>query len=263
LIRIVIMTDLDGCLLDPETYDPGMALEFLPRLVDMGIEIIFNSSKTRLEQLYYRRIWNLNNIFAVENGAAVYIPIGKDYKTIINGVDKKIIDEKLEELKKSTRGKLLWLDDMSPIDFSYITGLPVDLAVFALEREYSTLFHPVKINRSELEKIIESIETRGFKVFTGSGRVYVISGNHDKGVAAKQIIEYLSRRRRIISIGVGDGLNDYPMLTVTDYSIVLGNRDLYNKLLLVKPSERIVYMDYRGPKAWIEAITRLIDELKK
>ncbi len=252
------MTDLDGCLLDTKTYDHEEASPYINEIKEMGIEIIFNSSKTRLEQLYYRRVWSLNNIFAVENGAAVYIPTRRDFERIVNGVEKRVIDEKIMDLKEKTRGKLLWLEDMSPADFSYITGLPVELAVLALEREYSTLFHPLRIGRRELETVIGEIESRGLKAFTGSGRVYVVSGSHDKGVAARQIIEYVSRRGRVKSIGVGDGLNDYPMLTVTDYAIVLGNMELYNKLLLVKKDEYIIYRDGKGPKTWFEAVMELL-----
>ncbi len=266
MVKIIVITDLDGCLLDPRTYDAEEAKPYLNVLINRGIRIIFNSSKTRLEQLYYREIWGVNDIFVVENGAAIHYPRRKSYEITINGIPRRVIEEGIRDIIDKTKRKLLWLEDMTPADFSNITGLPVDISVFALEREYSTLFHPLRISSDELKKVIAEIEARGFRVSTGSGRVYLVTGDHDKGLATKQVINmvstiYVKTHRHLVFIGVGDGMNDYPMLRYTDYSIVLGNKDLYNKLLLVKKPYQVIYVDERGPKAWFTAINGLLEKM--
>jgi mannosyl-3-phosphoglycerate phosphatase family protein len=72
----VIFTDLDGTLLDFDTYDPATTRPFVARLSAYGIPVIFCSSKTRREQAHYREVYALSAPFIVENGSAIYLPHG-------------------------------------------------------------------------------------------------------------------------------------------------------------------------------------------
>ena len=72
----LVFTDLDGSLLDHDTYSYTAALPMLERLSDGGIPVIFVSSKTRSEIVELRGELGNNNPFIVENGAAVFIPEG-------------------------------------------------------------------------------------------------------------------------------------------------------------------------------------------
>jgi mannosyl-3-phosphoglycerate phosphatase len=253
---IIVVTDLDGCLLDPATYDYNEAVEPLYSLLEMGVEVAFNSSKTRVEQEFYREKWNVNNIFAVENGAAVYIPSGNSYDIHIIGVSRETIEEKIKDIISETRGSLLWLDSITPEIFAEWMKIPIEVAGLALMREYSTLFLPFP-NRRVVEETVKKLEIRGFKVQTGSGRVYVVTGKHDKSSALRIIREYYDKRwSRNVYIGVGDGYNDLPMLLNTDYAVVLGNRGVADKIN--STGKKYVFIDERGPKAWLKGILETI-----
>ncbi len=251
---IYIVTDLDGCLLDPSTYDYREAIPVISEALSRGVELVFNSSKSRVEQEYFREKWGLRNIFVAENGAAIYIPVEHGYNTVVNGVPRERIERDLRDLIERSSDKLLWLRDMDPFKFSQITNYPPEVSRLALIREYSTLFHPLVQDKVYIRRIIYEIERRGYIAQTGSGRIYLVTGRHDKGVATRQLRSRLDG----LFVGIGDGFNDLPMLVETDYSIVLGNRDLYDRLLSVKQKDKTVYIDDRGPKAWLQGVTRIL-----
>ena len=58
---MIIFTDLDGSLLQVETYSFEPAIETVHRLRAAGIPLIFCSSKTRLEQEYYQRALGISS----------------------------------------------------------------------------------------------------------------------------------------------------------------------------------------------------------
>ena len=70
----VVFTDLDGSLLDGETYSFESATQALKALRMRNIPLILVSSKTRAEMEPLRRRLNHRDPFIVENGAAVFVP---------------------------------------------------------------------------------------------------------------------------------------------------------------------------------------------
>ena len=52
----IIFTDLDGSLLDEETYQASPADSLLEMLDSLGVPVVFNSSKTFPEMLKIRRL---------------------------------------------------------------------------------------------------------------------------------------------------------------------------------------------------------------
>ncbi len=75
-VHLVIFTDLDGTLLDHETYSYTPATEALDLLVRKGIPLILCSSKTRAEIELIQLDLRLRHPFISENGGAVFIPRG-------------------------------------------------------------------------------------------------------------------------------------------------------------------------------------------
>ncbi len=73
-MKRIVFTDLDGTLLDSNTYSYQKSLAAINRVKEAGIPIIFCSAKTRAEQETYRRELALFHPFVVENGGAIFIP---------------------------------------------------------------------------------------------------------------------------------------------------------------------------------------------
>ena len=74
MLHYVVFTDLDGTLLDSETYSYEKSLAMINRLKESGTPLIFCSAKTRVEQEVYRSELGLFHPFIVENGSAIFTP---------------------------------------------------------------------------------------------------------------------------------------------------------------------------------------------
>ena len=70
----LIFTDLDGSLLDHNTYSFAPAAELLLELEQQQIPVIPVTSKTRAEVMALRQTLHNEHPFIIENGAAICIP---------------------------------------------------------------------------------------------------------------------------------------------------------------------------------------------
>ncbi len=263
--RFVVITDLDGCLLDPVTYDYGEALDKIYMLQKMDIPIVFCSTKTRVEQEYFRSRLGIKDPFIVENGAAIFIPINyfrnvkidyhkvlEYYQVIEYGLPTREIIRRISDLISNYKEYIRLLHRMSIEEIMAITGLPSEQAGLARIRDYSLVFYPLDHYRAN--EFIERIKARGLRVITGGGILYTITGDHDKGVATRKIIElYRSLYGEVIFIGIGDSPIDVPMLKAVDIPVILGARIDPVKHGLID-NENLVIVDRRGPVGWSRAL---------
>ena len=70
----IISTDLDGTLLDHQTYSYKAAYPAIKECVRQSIPIVYNTSKTLAESIVLQKEMGFIEPFIVENGAAVYLP---------------------------------------------------------------------------------------------------------------------------------------------------------------------------------------------
>ena len=70
--QIIIFTDLDGSLLDKDTFRFDEIEDYFKELISKGIKIIPNSSKTENELLDFNKQYNLNLPFISENGSSIH-----------------------------------------------------------------------------------------------------------------------------------------------------------------------------------------------
>ena len=72
----IVFTDLDGTLLDAETYSWEPARPALELLAAQAVPWVMVSSKTRAEMEELRAELHHAHPYVVENGAAAFIPLG-------------------------------------------------------------------------------------------------------------------------------------------------------------------------------------------
>ena len=75
-LNAVIFTDLDGTLLDRQTYSWEQAASAINWVKERRIPLVFCSSKTRVEQEVIQAELNIAEPFIVENGSAIFFPEG-------------------------------------------------------------------------------------------------------------------------------------------------------------------------------------------
>ena len=128
--KAIIFTDLDGTLLDKETYSFELARPALQMIKQKGIPLVLSSSKTRTEIELYRKELENAHPFVSENGGAVFVPKGYlsfsfpydrvlgEYFVLELGTFYPIILEILDWLE---RGRNFLMQDSNV--FSYCTNI--------------------------------------------------------------------------------------------------------------------------------------------
>ena len=269
LENLLIFTDLDGTLLDHHTYDFEPALPLLQKLHSVNIPVIPNTSKTFAELTELRQQIGLDGPFIVENGAAVYIPIGyfstqpRDTNTKHGFWVKEFSQPRqhwlslIETLKKQYKGEFNHFSNMSNEEIVSATGLSIKAAKLAATREYG---EPILWLGTESTKtrFVTAIEKLGGSPLQG-GRFLHISGECDKGKALVWLTEQFQIERGVekcISIALGDGHNDIAMLESADIAIrILSPANLpptLNKHTHVYTSQQY------GPSGWVESLEQII-----
>ena len=269
--QIVIFTDLDGTLMDHDTYefqDAQTALEVLRR---QSIPVIICSSKTRAEIEVCRGRMGLNAPFIVENGGAIFIPrdmlnlrgetfIPKGiYHVLELGVPYGILRNTWEAIKNTEKFRMRGFSEMTVEEIGAHTGLPLEEARLAAMREYSEPF-VFSDTADRLQRLEGLIKERGLQMTKG-GRFYHLLGQNDKGKAV-QILKKLYAQTypstKIWAIGLGDSANDIPMLKEADVPIVIRKKTgHWEDLQGIGP---VVQSAEPGPKGWAEEVLRIVSE---
>ena len=234
--KFVIFTDLDGTLLDRETYSPREALPALEVLREKNTPVVFCSSKTRSEQEVYRERLRINDPFIVEDGGAIYtsddyFPFPytfhrrvNGYKVIEVGTKYSRVREALREVQSELNLKIVGYGDLSTAAVASLTGLSEADAVRAKDREYQETLVS-KYSQDELALLKHALKRRDLVLSPGA-RFVGVGGITDKGIAV-DILTTLFRKmyHEIWTIGIGDSFNDIPLFVSVDIPIQVKKPD--------------------------------------
>ncbi len=223
---IVVFTDLDGTLLD-DNYSFAKAKPIIDQLLALNGRIVFCSNKTRLELEYYREKLAIKDPFSSENGAAIFLPKGyfklnniftkqtQQYDVIELGTAYSTIRQALEKISKMSACTVLGFGDMTAEEVAKDTGLPLEQARLAKQREYT---EPFRILNGPKEALLNLIKQGGLSYAQGA-RYFQLTGNHDKGKVVSILKALFSEEfGSLKTFGVGNESNDLPMLNLVDSS---------------------------------------------
>lgn len=231
----IIFTDLDGTLLNSESYRYEAALPTLEYLKQMGIPVVPVTSKTRQEVEKLRADIGLQDAFVVENGSAVFIPRHQtifqlpdgedveDYRMLQLGCNYVTARAGLKAIAQSIGRPLKGFGDWSVEQIMQLTGLPASDARQAKSREFTEPFMtPKNITPEALQ---DAVEDMGFKVVIGDRFSHLIGGAAGKGIAVRRLVELYQAQHGsdvpVKTIGLGNSPNDLDMLEHVDHPIVL------------------------------------------
>jgi len=270
--KLVIITDMDGTLLDHLTYSFDEAREALVLLDEHNIPLVLCSSKTRPEIEHYRRLLGNEDPFISENGGGIFIPdhyfefipdsIGvpvehrKTYSIIRLGSPYSELRKAIEELR-SDGFEVRGFGDMTAEEVANMTRLDITEALMAKERDFDEVFtYSGPIDR--LPELFSSIRKKGFT--HTQGRFFHILGNTDKGRAVDILLDlFRNKFGEITSIALGDSLNDIPMLKRVDHPVLVRKPDGSYDLRINVPG--LIKADGIGPAGWNKAVMDLLKGL--
>ena len=269
--KLIIFTDLDGTLLDQETYSFEPARPALFLIEQKGIPLVLSSSKTRAEIEFYRKKLENDHPFISENGGAVFVP--KYYFSFQFPYDKELdgyfalelgtfhlqIIEALESIKKETGIPIRGFSDLTENELTSLCGLNPKEAAFAKKREYDEPF-VIEGGEREIDIVEEKIKEKGMNYAWG-GKFHHILGKSDKGKAVEILKElYENQFFPISTIAIGDSLNDLPMLLAVDHPVFLKGREDHSLKIPLK-TQNLTMVEGAGPYAWNEAVLSLLNKL--
>jgi mannosyl-3-phosphoglycerate phosphatase len=264
---LVIFSDLDGTLLDSKTYSWKAARPALELIKKRGIPLVICSSKTRAEIESLRKQLDNHDPFISENGGGIFIPNGyfdfsfsfhkkvADYRVIELGTPYPRLRDVLQMITQQTGIHLKGYGDLSASEIAVQTGLSIEEAHLAKQREYDEPFLFVDSDKGK-ERILQLIEQSGLHWTKGS-RYYHLLGTHDKGKAVRRLTDLFKKKYgTVITIGLGDSLNDLPMLKVVDYPILVQKPGgLYEESVQLNS---LMKAEGVGPEGWKTAILKLL-----
>tara|TARA_R110000796_G_scaffold14011_10_gene45352 strand:+ start:33094 stop:34119 length:1026 start_codon:yes stop_codon:yes gene_type:complete len=266
-IHPVIFTDLDGTLLDHKSYSARPADQLVQLLCDRDIaEVVPITSKTIWELLWLKQEVPIPfSIGVTENGSVIHGPEdyfqkdGKRSQILTLGVEYQEILSQIQKLPLPIRRHLSGFSDMSVAEVGEATGLSLDDAKRAKDRQAT---EPFLWSGSDQElAALESIVGQANIQLQRGGRFYHLTGRATKEQAMDYIVKAIAKRKpdfEIVSIALGDGPNDLAMIEAADFGVIMPNPEGMT-IISAKPHVRTAPLP--GPQGWVIAVTEILAEL--
>jgi mannosyl-3-phosphoglycerate phosphatase len=167
----------------------------------------------------------------------------------------------LRQIEEAVGTPLRGFGDLSVDEVMANTGLSREDALRAMLREFDEPFlvnGPPKL----IEEVCRQIVTRGLS-WTRGGRFFHLTGNNDKGRAAEILLRCYKRQGRLANlpddietIGIGDSLNDLPLLLTVDYPVLVQKPDGSYDPDINLPN--LIRAPGIGPTGWNRAVMELL-----
>jgi len=258
----LIISDLDGTMLQRDTYALGPAEALVRDLDEQGIPVILNTSKTKAEAVHWLTRLNLDTPFVVENGGAIFFPRKDFAKDCLQGFAPQIdtrwwrvnLGTPLATLFPAVRSIIQSFQNLvtcSLDEAAAMTGLTPEQASSCQQRNWSI---PVFVENDEaLGEIKAEVEALGFACIRG-GRFVHIQGICDKALASEVIKAAYEQRNGVPYrvIALGDSENDRMMLEQASTAVVVRSK---GRAMTLTRTDTIT-TELEAPEGWVEGVSR-------
>lgn len=251
----IIFTDLDGTLLDHQTYSYAEATEALGIIRQSNTPLILASSKTAAEIAPLRSELGFDHCPAiVENGSGI---LAANEAPNDNFGDYPQITELISAAPSNLRQAYRGFADWTVEEIVERTSLELSSAKLAKRRQFS---EPGIWSGSDSDKIdfTNYLVEHGLRAQQG-GRFLTISFGASKADRMNEILtSYRSQTPNLTSVALGDAPNDKEMLKAANRGFIITNH-MNRGVFQGKIPEHIYDSKFEGPKGWNQCIISLFD----
>lgn len=256
---LVVFSDLDGTLLDHDSYSFEAARPALDLLKARGIPLVLASSKTEAEMRPIAEAIGIDHPMIVENGAGVVGLSGTAGADPHSSSPYNRLRGLLRELPKELRACFSGFGDWDIARVAAETGLSPEAAERAKARQFSEPGHFSGTAKQQAD-FIARLDAAGFTAVEG-GRFFTLMPDTSKAERMAQVIAQYQRQSGgpIRTVALGDAPNDLAMLEAADRGIIIANPG--HKPLPVTERERqgvILRSEQAGPAGWNTMINQLV-----
>lgn len=274
-MSLLVFTDLDGSLMEHESYSIAAAAPALAALREREILMVLNSSKTAAEMQAVQTRLSLTAPFVCENGAALFFPdqTTADAATVFGALRDDWLPQ-VHALREQHGYPFEGFADWSAKQVSELTGLEEPEADLARQRQFSEpiLWRGAASSRQQFEQQLAGMD---LSLLEG-GRFLSIQGQHDKSNAMTWLRDQLKQQLReqsteqsleqqqsadveVITVALGDSPNDAAMLEAADVAVIIKSAKS-DRIELHQPN-RIIRTSRPGPAGWKDAMLEILQLL--
>jgi mannosyl-3-phosphoglycerate phosphatase len=264
----VVVSGIDGGLLDLVTKDYDPARPAISALARLGVPLVLCSSRPRSEVELIARLFGLGAPMIVENGAALVVPDGHlahgvpggrrdgEAHVLELGPPRQGLRDALAEVARAADVEVRLVADLPPGE-SVFRGGPAGLPARTSRRYEHT--DPFLLEREEdAPALARAAEARGLRVVRGE-RFFSICGGADKGLALRTLLSLYEReggRPRAVALGAWQA--DLPMLRAAHRPIVLPGPGGRVEPCLAAELPRAERAAREGPEGWNDAVLAVL-----
>ncbi len=274
--KTLIFTDLDGTLLDHDTYSWAAAAPALARATELGVPVIPCTSKTLPECLEIEASLGLQGPIIFENGSGVALPKQtfpqppnrkceetETHWIFAFGMGYGSLRQILLSIRDSRRYHFRGFGDMRLAEIMEATGLGEKAAALAQQRRHSEPLLWLD-NARNFDRFRDDANARGLTLTRGGRFIHVMESSN-KGKAMlwlATLYEFLWGAGPFI-IALGDSNNDLPMLAEADIAVVIRNAHKSALNVSASAGQRVFVTEETGPVGWNQAVLDLLKTEKR
>ncbi len=249
----LILTDLDGSLLDLETHSCDSAHAALETIRRRGIPLAFVSSKTRPELEQIRAELGVDGPDISENGASIRLPDGT-VDQLGTGIDA--LRQSLADISAELGIRTHPFGEHGVEGVMRATGLTREQAELALDRDGD---EPFQAPGADPKALQAAARARNLSVLRGD-RYYHLVGHGGKGAACERLLDwYRAHGSSPTTLAIGDAPNDLPMLQIADVAVCVPRPEGPDtEILDAIPDIRLAPAP--GAAGWSRAVLEILGE---
>ena len=261
-LKVVIFTDLDGSLLHRDTFKFDTIKNYISSLVDQGIIIIPNSSKTEKEIEKFNEELGIELPYISENGSAIHglnlINQNFPNEIILSRKKEEILKIFNEKTPDELLNKCVQISKLNKKEKEKIFRLKDDKLKDALQRKY-TLPFLFNGNNSEKNKLLKILSYNSLSLQEG-GRVLNLCDNINKIKSMNRVIKILKKTEdKIKTIAVGDNYNDMEMLKNSDIPCLVFNDQFKMDRINI---DNLIFSNKPSPEGWADVIKIALEKIE-